>query len=390
MTVKYSLIGDENGQTLTVIFSDGEVATVPAVHGGFKAVLNYILTTEDDDVDETWIKENLDIILKAGTQLTQLSERVSLVGNRLLFDGDEINQSIADHILRLVSDSDEDGWKPLVLFLEKVQTNPSEASRESLYSWLIDREFTISGDGDFIAYKGVQVGDNGESLSINHGEAFVDGVVHRGAIPNPNGSVISMPRSGVNANVGIGCSTGLHAGTWDYAHSFARGRVLTVAINPRDVVSVPSDCNFQKLRVSRYTVLEETDVAYTTPTWFAPTDDDFLEDDEDGWGHDDGENDESESATWEDSWKHDEEGRLREIFDVEIWESPEEIIEYLMEDREWGRDIATAVVYGTLEVDDDGLLLSEPEDDGPELDDTIAPVVQSSWFTRYSGGNPTP
>lgn len=386
MTVKYSLVGDENGQTLTVVFSDGEVATVPAVHGGFKAVLNYILTTEDDQVDERWIKENLDIIFKAGTQLTQLSERVSLIGNRLLFDGDEINQSIADHILRLVSESDENGWKPLVLFLEKVQTNPSEASRESLYSWLVDREFTISEDGDFIAYKGVQVGKDGESLSINHGEAFVDGVVHRGAIPNPNGSVISMPRSGVNANVGIGCSTGLHAGTWDYAHSFARGRVLTVAINPRDVVSVPSDCNFQKLRVSRYTVLEETEVAYTTPTFFASQDDDFLDDDEDGWGNDE----DDDNAEWEESWAHDTDGRIRKIYEVEDYESPEEIIEYLIADRFWDREIATGVVYGTVPVDGEGRLASEEEDDGPELDDTIAPESATSWFTRYTDGNLTP
>jgi hypothetical protein len=35
--------------------------------------------------------------------------------------------------------------------------------------------------------------------------------------------------------------------------------VVKVKINPRDVVSVPRDCDFQKLRTCRYEVLAEID-----------------------------------------------------------------------------------------------------------------------------------
>ena len=63
-----------------------------------------------------------------------------------------------------------------------------------------------------------------------------------------------MPRGDVEHDPGVGCHVGLHAGTWDYASSFAQGAVLTVEINPRDVVSVPTDCQDQKMRVCRYTV----------------------------------------------------------------------------------------------------------------------------------------
>ena len=38
---------------------------------------------------------------------------------------------------------------------------------------------------------------------------------------------------------------------------FARGKVVIVKVNPKDVVSVPHDCNCQKLRTCAYTVVAE-------------------------------------------------------------------------------------------------------------------------------------
>lgn len=74
-----------------------------------------------------------------------------------------------------------------------------------------------------------------------------------------------MPRSQVTADSGIGCSAGLHVGTWDYAVTFLGHDtpVLAVLVSPRDVVSVPTDCDAQKMRVCRYQVLREA----TRPYW---------------------------------------------------------------------------------------------------------------------------
>ena len=83
-----------------------------------------------------------------------------------------------------------------------------------------------------------------------------------------------------------GCSAGLHVGTYDYACNWAGsgGVVVLVTFNPKDIVSVPSDCEFQKIRVSNYEVLqiarEEIEDAV------------FESEDEDGW------DDEAESC-WE-------------------------------------------------------------------------------------------
>jgi hypothetical protein len=68
-----------------------------------------------------------------------------------------------------------------------------------------------------------------------------------------------MARSLVDDNRDVACSVGLHVGNHHYASTFLGGgsKLLTVKVNPRDVVSVPSDSNDEKIRACRFTVLED-------------------------------------------------------------------------------------------------------------------------------------
>lgn len=277
MTLQYTLTGDSNGQSLTVIFSDGDVLTVPSGHAKFVQVLGYLVDAPENggEVDEDRVKELLDLVGAAAAQMTSLSERVTLQGKTLFFDGDPVQGEIGTHIVRLIDENDEAGWSALVNFLEKLSTNPEAESRDSLYKWLEDRDITIHPDGDFIAYKGMASGPNGTLVSVHSGTAFVDNVKVTGQIPNAVGSVITMPRASVETDRAVGCSTGLHAGTWDYANSFGYAGTITVKINPRDVVSVPTDSSNQKLRVSRYLVLDAgVSAPYTGTTFESDVDDD--------------------------------------------------------------------------------------------------------------------
>lgn len=291
MTLQYTLTGDTNGQSLTVVFSDGDLVTVPSGHAKFVQILGLLVDApeNDGDVDEQRVRELLDLVSAAANKLTTLSERVARRGNDILFDGDPVEGTIVNHIVRLLEAGDEAGWKGLVNFLENLSTNPEAESKASLYSWLEGRDFTITEDGYFLAYKGVAKNDKGENVSINSGTAFVDNVKHEGQIPNPVGAVVSMPRASVETDRRVGCSTGLHAGTWDYARWFTHGDILTVKINPRDVVSVPSDHSSQKLRVSRYTVLDAGVPEPTRATTYVPapdeTDDEYEAEDDD-YGYD--------------------------------------------------------------------------------------------------------
>lgn len=274
--MRYSIISNDRGESILVFFADGTSRTISTSHTNYKKIKTLLLDN-GETTDESVVRDLIDVAAQVGSTLKALSERVSYDGTNLFFDGDPLHNAIAAHILRMVREGDQ-GYKGLVRFLEKLSSNPSKASQNSLYEWLNGRKFTITSDGDFLAYKGVTVDEKGQNVSIHSGVATVNGRVIKGRIPNPIGAVIEMPRSRVDGDTSVGCSQGLHAGTWEYAHSFGRGRTLVVKINPRDVVSVPTDCEAQKLRVCRYVVLEEKVKPYSEPSWDGYEDEDDIYD----------------------------------------------------------------------------------------------------------------
>ncbi len=122
-----------------------------------------------------------------------------------------------------------------------------------------NKKFGICPDGDFIAYKAVR----SDGLSDRSGEAFVNGKKITGRIPYQRNTIVEMPRSTVVHDPHDPCNRGLHASSWDYIQYFRRvtqaNRTLIVKINPRDVVSVPTDHSDAKLRTCRLRVLDVTD-----------------------------------------------------------------------------------------------------------------------------------
>ena len=81
----------------------------------------------------------------------------------------------------------------------------------------------------------------------------------RHQILNEVGSTIEVARRCVDDNKDNHCSFGLHVGSYDYANGWAgeSGRLLVVEFDPQDAVSVPTDCDFQKLRVCKYKVVSD-------------------------------------------------------------------------------------------------------------------------------------
>jgi hypothetical protein len=139
----------------------------------------------------------------------------------------------------------------LVRFMVLLSKNPSKKAVDDLFNWVNDKGLTIDENGYVIGYKSVTA----EMLSHHSGAALVDGVEVVGQIPNLVGTVISMPRNKVADDANIGCSDGLHVGSYSYASTFGSGVLLEVRLDPADVVSVPRDCGFQKLRCCRYEVI---------------------------------------------------------------------------------------------------------------------------------------
>ena len=166
-------------------------------------------------------------------------------GNIKVSDGEVSykGEVIHNHVVGRILDFMRQGlpYKPLTRFVEKLMENPSRRAVNELYAFLEHKNMPLTPDGNFLAYKGVR-------------SDFTDW--HSGQFTNKVGDVNEMPRRNVCDNANIGCSDGFHAGSLDYARQYGNGgHLMVVEIDPADVVSVPLDCDQQKLRTSKYKVV---------------------------------------------------------------------------------------------------------------------------------------
>lgn len=260
--MQYSILSQDGESFVTVLVSGHDPFVAGDDHPNYSQIIDHVLFGHHSD-DDDYLIGLFDVAKTAGDKFARISERVSANHGHIYLDGDEINNALTTQILRFM-EADQD-FGPLVKFFENVQANPNEHSREQLYVWLDRRDFTITHDGMIVAYKGTSFGNDGEYRSISSGTATVNGEVHHGQIPQRNGDIVEMPRSEVQHNPRVGCHTGLHVGTYEYASGFSHGALLEVHVNPRDVVNVPTDCEAQKMRVCRYQVVDIIDKPYSAP-----------------------------------------------------------------------------------------------------------------------------
>lgn len=136
---------------------------------------------------------------------------------------------------------------PLLRFWRKLSLNPSENSRNDLYTFMIKNNIPITEDGDIVTEKGVT-----QRKGSYPGDLVDD---RTKTIDNSIGAYVSMPREKVNSNSNQTCSYGLHVAAPDYVRNVYSSSILVECIvNPKDVVSVPKDYNATKMRVCAYRV----------------------------------------------------------------------------------------------------------------------------------------
>ena len=159
--------------------------------------------------------------------------------------------------------------EPLARFLENLMQNPSHRAVNELHKFMEACDMPITEDGRLLAYRSV----NEDFWDTHTGKTSLslppDKIPTYGGLPNGknvmthNGvttdlstgkCVVSMPRNMVNENPDQTCSDGLHVCSQKYG--MYGSRLLLVAVNPADVVSVPNEYNAAKMRVSKYEVLK--------------------------------------------------------------------------------------------------------------------------------------
>lgn len=232
------------------IFYDGKPYTIRKDNANFSALRSAIFEGRFDDVPELLdVKKAIEDFVEGDVEVRD--EVLYYKGKHRL------HGVVVDKLLDMLRSGMKDST-PITNYIGRLMNNPSSNSVDELYTFLGYRSLPITPDGKVLGYKGVQ-----EDYWSNTGNAdtiVVQGQTNdRHQIYNGVGETIEIQRRCVDDNKDNHCSHGLHIGSYDYANGWAgdNGKLLLVEFNPQDAVSVPTDCNFQKLRVSKYKVLAD-------------------------------------------------------------------------------------------------------------------------------------
>ena len=222
------------GNNVTVVIGN-KPHTIAKTHITYQKVVDAIKANDWDTVKN--IIDPVKVVLNYG------QGRVSVKGETLYWDGEVFNGTLATRMIQML----QEGFTidPLVKFMENLLENPSKRSVDELYGFLEKNNLPITPDGHFLAYKRVR-------------EDYKD--CHSGTMDNSVGQIVEMSRNKVDDDKDKTCSTGLHFCSEGYLKHFGGARTVIVKINPRDVVSIPSDYDNTKGRACRYEVIGEVGV----------------------------------------------------------------------------------------------------------------------------------
>lgn len=275
----------ENGDQLCVWLDGGEEPIyAPWTDKSRKLLEKWASDIIDDDMfvemlacgfsdgkgsDEEFVEETAK---KVNTKLSRISRHITTDGIHVYFDGEDfetiqLDPELEKHLIKMLVERDtpegEADFQSWAAFAENLYANVTPYIREQLVSWMHSQDWlSFTEDGCLIGYRGAQKNrSTGIAESVHCGPAIVNDEIVNGHVPNPDGAIVEMPRNKVVDDRTRGCESGLHVGTFSYAHSWAPhgGVVMRVKVDPRDVVSVPTDCSASKIRCCRFEVLDHVD-----------------------------------------------------------------------------------------------------------------------------------
>ena len=249
------------GDNLTVVVGNTP-HTINKTHMTYQLVCDAIKKGEWDKVK--------DLVEPKKVVLNYAKGNVTINDGEIFWRNKPMHNALADRMLAML----KEGFSidPMVNFMDNLMNNPSNRAVTELYGFLETGSMPITPDGCFLAYKKVlgsymdvhsnSVLNKPAHLMTADERATVMGKqVGRNqevavAIVNDE-TVISMMRNQVNDDKDQTCSAGLHFCSQDYLRNFSGERVVILKINPRDVVSIPSDYSSTKGRTCAYTVIGE-------------------------------------------------------------------------------------------------------------------------------------
>lgn len=231
-------------ECLTITWNDGKTNIVFSDETAFPTVLAAVKDSKWGLARDMLNKAEL---IQREFDSVDNTHGVNITDGIIFYNNIPIHNTLTDRILNMM----DDGFNvsPMVAFLTNLMDNPSSRAVNELYDFLEESDLPITDDGHFLAYKRVR-------------KDFKD--IHSGTIDNSVGKVVTMMRNMVNEDKNQTCSDGLHFCSRSYLPYYGNNETcnttVMVKINPKDVVSIPSDYSNAKGRCCRYEVMEELDI----------------------------------------------------------------------------------------------------------------------------------
>ena len=239
-----------NSNEWTVMINNAQPHMFDHTHANYMALVECVMTGDADEFVT---------LLNTGMVVEDWSDgNFEFKDGFLFFEGERVADQPTSRIVECLKQGFD--HKPVLNFLSNLYDNVSERAVQESYKWSSHKGLPIDKDGMMVGYKGVRQ-YSGEDIVDKMGRTITDGdlvdIYTGNSFRNNVGDSNGMKRRQVCDDHTQGCSSGLHVGTYDYANEWAgnSGVVVLVRFNPKDIVSVPSDCQFSKMRVSEYEVV---------------------------------------------------------------------------------------------------------------------------------------
>jgi len=227
-----------NKKTIT-LFINNDMKVIDTDHLNYKKILKNLTSGNFSKVR---------LLIDIKSEIIELSNgNFKFKDNTLLFNNKIVNGKIAKVLIELIknkkrSSLDDTKMNSLMNFYQKLSANPSDRSVNELFGFLKNGNIPISDNGNLLVYKKIK-------------SNFMD--CHTGKIDNSIGKEVVMDRADVDDNSNRTCSTGLHVCSYSYLGEFYGDKIVVCEVNPRDVVSIPNDYNYAKMRVCKYKVISD-------------------------------------------------------------------------------------------------------------------------------------
>lgn len=229
-----------NGEGVITCVIGGKVYSVTREHWNYPKIFKAFKENDSEAFVNAY-----DLEQQFKSVETSSGGKVKIVGETILYNNKPLHNSMTNRMIQLLREGQD--INHLVKFLENLMQNQSASSVESAYPFLEHHGIPITEDGCFLAKKAVR-SDYYDKFS--------------GTILNQPGMVVKMERNQVIDRPSDHCAAGLHVGASSYSgvggwYWSPGNKVLLVKVNPKNIVSCPTDHNFTKLRVCEYEVLCE-------------------------------------------------------------------------------------------------------------------------------------